>query len=189
MQAKSFVEYAKTTYGVTVSLEESQLIRQRFFELYPELLSYYDKVKQDLLSNSKQTSVMGREYEVNPIKLLNPYERENIIRPAINFPVQSAGSDYVISGLIEVMNDPILKGNIKIGATVHDSIIGLVREDENFKTYIDRIRTLMERPRIAKDLLTVDIDFPIVVDVEIGPLGKGVSLEEWEEKNNESRTN
>lgn len=185
MQAKSFVEYAKTTYGVTVSLEESQLIRQRFFELYPELLSYYDKVKQDLLSSSKQTSVMGREYEVNPIKLLNPYERENIIRPAINFPVQSAGSDYVISGLIEVMNDPILKDNIKIGATVHDSIIGLVREDENFKTYIDRIRTLMERPRIAKDLLTVDIDFPIVVDVEIGPLGKGISLEEWEEKKNE----
>lgn len=184
MQAKSFVEYAKTTYGVTVSLEESQLIRQRFFELYPELLSYYDKVRQDLLSNSKQTSVMGREYEVNPMKLLNPWERENIIRPAINFPVQSAGSDYVVAGLIEVMNDPILKGNIKIGATVHDSIIGLVREDENFKTYINRIRTLMERPRIAQDLLTVTIDFPIVVDVEIGPLGKGISLEEWEEKHN-----
>lgn len=187
MQANSFVEYAKTTYGVTVTPEEAQLIRTRFFELYPELLSYYDKVKLDLLQHSKQTSVMGREYCVNPIKLMNPYQRANIIRPAINFPVQSAGSDYVISGLIEVMNDPFLKGNIKIGATVHDSIIGLVRDDEHFEEYINRIRTLMEQPPVAKQLLTTDIDFPIVVDVEIGPLGKGVSLEEFKENRNGKR--
>ena len=184
MQAKSFVEYAKTTYGVTVSLEQAQLIRARFFELYPELLSYYDKVRNDLMNDSKQTSVMSREYVVNPMKLLNPFERENIIRPAINFPVQSAGSDYVISGLIEVMNDPLLKGNIKIGATVHDSIIGLVRDDEHFEDYIKRIKELMEQPPVAKQLLTATIDFPIVVDVEIGPLGKGVSLEEFMEARN-----
>lgn len=184
MQAKSFVEYAKVSYGVTVSLEQAQLIRQRFFELYPELLSYYDKVRQDLLNNSKQTSVMGREYIVNPLKLINPFERENILRPAINFPVQSAGSDYVISGLIEVMNDPFLKGNIRIGATVHDSIIGLVRDDEHFDEYIKRIQQLMEHPPLAKSLLTSEIDFPIVVDVEIGALGKGVSLEEFKEKRN-----
>lgn len=181
MQAKSFVEYAKVSYGVTVTLEQAQLIRQRFFELYPELLSYYDKVRNDLMNNCKQTSVMSREYVVDPMSLLNPFERENIIRPAINFPVQSAGSDYVISGLIEVMNEPSLKGNIRVGATVHDSIICLVREDEHFGEYIKKIKTIMERPRLAQDLLTVDIDFPIVVDVEIGPLGKGVSLEEWEE--------
>lgn len=184
MQAKSFVEYAKISYGVTVSLEQAQLIRARFFELYPELLSYYDKVRNDLMNTSKQTSVMSREYVVNPIKLLNPFERENIIRPAINFPVQSAGSDYVISGLVEVMNDPMLKGNIKIGATVHDSIIGLVRDDEHFEDYIKRIRQLMEQPPVAKQLLTATIDFPIVVDVEIGALGKGVSLEEFKEARN-----
>ena len=185
MQAKSFVEYAKVGYGVTVTLEQAQLIRARFFELYPELLTYYDKVRNDLMNESKQTSVMSREYVVNPMKLLNPFERENIIRPAINFPVQSAGSDYVISGLIEVMNDPLLKGNIKIGATVHDSIIGLVREDEHFEYYIKRIKELMEHPPVAKQLLTKVIDFPIVVDVEIGPLGKGVSLEEFMEAKNE----
>lgn len=184
MQAKSFVEYAKVGYGVTVSLEQAQLIRARFFELYPELLSYYDKVRNDLMNTSKQTSVMSREYQVNPMKLLNPFERENIIRPAINFPVQSAGSDYVVSGLVEVMNDPLLKGNIRIGATVHDSIIGLVRDDEHFEQYIKRIKELMEHPPVAKQLLTTDIDFPIVVDVEIGPLGKGISLEDFMEARN-----
>lgn len=184
MQAESFVEYAKTSYGVDVSLEQAQLIRARFFELYPELLSYYEKVKNDLMNTSKQISVMSREYVINPMKLLNPYERANIIRPAINFPVQSAGSDYVISGLIEVMNDPFLKGNMRIGATVHDSIIGLVRDDEHFEEYIKRIKHLMEQPPVANQLLTTDIDFPIAVDVEIGPLGKGISLEEFTEARN-----
>ena len=184
MQAKSFVKYAKIGYGVNVSLEQAQLIRSRFFELYPELLSYYDKVRHNLMNESKQTSVMSREYVVNPMKLLNPFERENIIRPAINFQVQSAGSDYVISGLIEVMNDPLLKGNIRIGATVHDSIIGLVKDDEHFESYIKRIKELMEQPPVAKQLLTAEIDFPIVVDVEIGALGKGISLEEFMEGRN-----
>lgn len=184
MQSKSFVDYAKMSYGVNVSLEQAQLIRARFFELYPELLSYYDKVSTDLLTNAKQTSVMSREYVVNAHKLLNPYERMNIIRPAINFPVQSAGSDYVISGLVEVMNDPLLRGKIKIGATVHDSIIGLVKDDGNFETYIKRIKELMEQPPLARQLLTTQIDFPIVVDVEIGALGKGISLEEFMEEHN-----
>jgi DNA polymerase I-like protein with 3'-5' exonuclease and polymerase domains len=184
MQAKSFVEYAKVGYGVEVSEEQAMLIRERFFELYPELLTYYYNVRSDLMHEGKQTSIMGREYEVNPELLMNPRERENIIRPAINFPVQSAGSDYVISGLVEVMNHPLLKDRVKLGATVHDSIIGLVKEDEHFYETLELIKNIMEYPKIAKELISVEIDLPIVVDIEIGPLGKGVSIEEYKEKTN-----
>ena len=187
MQAKSFVEYAKTSYGVTVTDEQAMLIRERFFELYPELLVYYHDVRASLMTTAKQTSIMGREYEVDPEQLLNPWERENIIRPAINFPVQSAGSDYVISGLVEVMNHPLLKDRVKLGATVHDSIIGLVKEDEHFYETLELIKNIMEYPKIAKELIAVDIDLPIVVDIEIGPLGKGVSIEEYKEIKNGQR--
>ena len=185
MQAKSFVEYAKVSYGVEVSLEEAITIRYHFFELYPELNDYYDWVRSCLDNDGKLTSIMRREYVINQNVLAIPWTKENWVRPAINFPVQSAGSDYVISGLIEVMNDPFLKNNIRIGATVHDSIIGLVRKDEHFYDYILRIKHIMEHPRIADKIITVKPDFPIVVDVEIGPLGKGVDIEEYKEKNNE----
>jgi DNA polymerase-1 len=185
MQAKSFVEYAKVGYGVEVSEEQAMLIRERFFELYPELLLYYEDVRTALMTESRQTSIMQRVYEVNPIKLYNTWERENIIRPAINFPVQSAGSDYVISGIVEVMNHPLLKDRVKLGATVHDSIIGLVKEDEHFYETLALIKSIMEYPGIARELITVDIDLPIVVDIEIGPLGKGISMEEYKELKNE----
>lgn len=188
MQAKSFEEYAKVSYGVYVSPEEAINIRYHFFELYPELNDYYDWVRSCLDNDGKITSIMQREYVIHQEVLANPWTKDNWVRPAINFPVQSAGSDYVVSGLIEVINDPILKDNIRIGATVHDSIIGLVRKDEHFYDYITRIKTIMEHPTLAMEMITIKPDFPIVVDVEIGPLGKGVDIEEYkkqEENKNE----
>ncbi len=185
MQAPSFVEYAKASYGVNVSLAESTAIREAFFDLYPELNLYYDEVETTMLATSMLTSIMSREYEVNYDKLLNPYERSNWIRPAINFPVQSAGSDYVICGLIEVVNTPKLRDKVMVCATVHDSIIALVREDEDFEDTIKTIQSIMEKPKLTEQLLTTEIDIPIVVDIEIGPLGKGVSLEEYKRNKGE----
>ena len=164
MQAKSFVEYAKVSYGVDVSLEEAINIR-----------ACLDK-------DGTITSIMQREYVIHQDVLAIPWNKEDWVRPAINFPVQSAGSDYVICGLVEVMNDPVLKNNIRIGATVHDSIIGLVRKNEHFYDYILRIKSIMEHPKRANEIITIKPDFPIVVDVEIGPLGKGVDIEEYKNK-------
>ena len=178
MQAESFVSYARDSYGVSVTLEESVAIRQAFFELYPELLVYYQNVENDLMDDCKQTSIMGREYELSPDKLMNPWKRQNYIRAAINFPVQSAGSDYVICGLIQVANDPELKDKIKICATVHDSIIFLVKKDGLDETVL-KVKHTMEDPILAHQLITKKIDLPIIVDIELGPLGKGVDLDEY----------
>lgn len=178
MQAASFVEYARDSYGVNVTLEEAVAIRQAFFELYPELLVYYQDVEQDLMEDCKQTSIMGREYELNPSILLNKFTRQNYLRAAINFPVQSAGSDYVICGLIQVVNDPELKDKIRVCATVHDSIIFLVKKDGLAKT-VTRVQQIMQDPELAHQLATKEIDLPIVVDIELGPLGKGVNLDEY----------
>lgn len=178
MQAASFVEYARDSYGVNVTLEEAVAIRQAFFELYPELLVYYQDVEQDLMGDCKQTSIMGREYELNPSILLNKFTRQNYLRAAINFPVQSAGSDYVICGLIQVVNDPVLKDKIRVCATVHDSIIFLVKKDGLAET-VTRVQQIMQDPVLAHQLATKEIDLPIVVDIELGPLGKGVNLDEY----------
>ena len=37
----------------------------------------------------------------------------------------------------------------------------------------------MQKPKLAEQLLTKEIDIPIVVDIELGPLGKGVDLDEY----------
>jgi hypothetical protein len=40
----------------------------------------------------------------------------------------------------------------------------------------------MENSQLAKQLLRVPFDIPIVVEEEIGPYGLGVSLQEYTEK-------
>lgn len=178
MQAASFVNYARDSYGVTVTLDESIQIRQAFFDLYPELTVYYSQVEYDLMNYCKQTSIMCRDYEISPYKLANTFNRSNYIRAAINFPIQSAGSDYVICGLIEVINDPQLKDKIRVCATVHDSIIFLVKKDGLSNT-VTKVQQIMQKPKLAEQLLTKEIDIPIIVDIELGPLGKGVDLNEY----------
>ncbi len=179
MSAQSFVEYAKQTYGIEFTLDRATEIRQRFFEAYPELLQYYEEVEFNILNTCKLTSIMSREYTINPMCLANPYNRHLYIRPGINFPVQSAASDYVLSGVIEVCGTPSLKPKVKVCATVHDSVIALIKEDNDFVDTVSRVKQIMEAPRIVPQLLTKEIDIPIIVDIEIGPWGNGISLEEY----------
>jgi len=178
MHAPSFKEYAKATYGVEMSVEEATLIRDAFFRAYPELEVYYYQVEQDLMNYAVQTSIMGRDYRLNPSALANPYDRANHLRSAINFPVQSAASDYVLSGVVDLLRDQSLRDRVRVGATVHDSVIALVRKDVLKETCL-YVKNLMENSPTARKLIQVEIDIPIIVDIEVGPWGKGVSLEEY----------
>lgn len=178
MQAPSFKDYAKQTYGVDLTLEEAQLIRDAFFRTYPELEVYYYDVEQSLMNYGYYRSIMQRDYRLNPAALANPYERSNHFRSAINFPIQSSASDYVLCGFLDVMNDETIKNDIKIGATVHDSIITLVRKSKLKETAL-RVKRIMENSPTARKMITVEIDIPIIVDIEVGAWGQGVSLDEY----------
>ena len=184
MMADSFVEYARDTYGVTVTVDQAHQIRDNYFQAYPELLDYYANVENTLFSTGVITSIMQREYQVNMFKLQNPYKQQEILRAAINFPVQSAASDYVLCSLIDVMSNTYITKNIKPCATIHDSIIILVRKSE-LANVLPKIKHTMENSQLARQMVTVDIDIPIVVDIEIGPFGRGVSLEEYMEASND----
>lgn len=185
MSAESFVSYAKLSYGVTMSLEDAIKFRKQYFDLYPELEDYYNKVDEELWYYGEQVSVMGRTYTIDIDDYHDRYKHEKIRRAAINFPVQSAASDYVLCALYGVMTHPNLKHKVRVCGTVHDSIIMLVKKDEEFYNNLELIRDTMQYPPLAKEYLTIDIDIPIVVDVEVGPFGKGISIEEYKEKEGE----
>lgn len=182
MSAASFVNYAKQSYGVIISQEDANRFREHYFELYPELQDYYIKVDDELWNYGTQSSVMQRDYIVDIEKYRNKYKHQEMYRAAINFPVQSSASDYVLCALYSIMTDEKLKGHIKVCGTVHDSIIMLVKRDINEKATAKKLRyikDIMQKPPLAKEYLTINIDIPIVVDIEVGPFGKGVSIEEW----------
>ena len=181
MQAKSFVEYAKLSYGVDVTLEEATMIRDKFFQSYKELPKYYHDTQQDLITKGYVTSIMGRRYKVDYKHLAFPDLRKQYLRKILNFPVQSAASDIMLCALIEIHNT-MPKDEVCMVATVHDSVEMLIKKNEHFKDNILKIQSIMQHPKLMDKFLTVKWDVPLVADVEIGPFGMGVELEEWEEQ-------
>lgn len=184
MQAKSFVEYAKLSYGVDVTLEEATMIREKFFKSYHELPRYYHDTQEQLLTKGFVTSIMGRRYKVGFKHLAFPDLRTLYMRKILNFPVQSAASDIMLCALIEI-HDTLPKDEVIMIATVHDSVEMLIKKNENFKKNILKVQSIMQHPKLIDDFLTVKWDVPLVADIEIGPFGSGVELEEWEAQHGE----
>lgn len=178
MQPGTFVQYAKIGYGVDMSLEEATRIRNSFFEANFELHKYYKDTQDALLSKGYVTSIMGRRYKVGFKHLAFPDQRTLYMRKILNFPVQSAASDWALCALYEIYKT-FSQDEVKICATVHDSIIMEIKKNNNFNTNIQKIQSIMQSPKLAKKYITKTVDLPIVADIEIGPWGIGVGLEEY----------
>ena len=184
MQAKSFVEYAALSYGQTFSLEEATHIRQKFFEEYYELPRYYHDTQTALITDGYVTSIMGRRYKVSYKALYFPDERQKYMRRVINFPVQSAASDIMLCALCEI-HDTFSNDIVKMCATVHDSVILLVKKNKQFKENVLKIQSIMQHPKRIDSMLRVTWDVPLVADIECGPWGKGIELDEYCETHKE----
>lgn len=182
MQAKSFVEYAKLSYGVNVSIDEATHIRNKFFESYNELPSYYHTVQSELLDKGYVTSIMKRRYKVGYKALCFPDTRQKYLRRVLNFPVQSVASDIMLCALIEIHNT-LPKEEVKIVATVHDSVEMLIKKNKHFKENILKIQSIMQYPKLIDKYITKKWDVPLVADIEVGPFGIGVELDEYLKEN------
>lgn len=178
MQARSFVDYAALSYGQTFTLEEATHIRQKFFEEYHELPKYYRDTQDSLIKDGFVTSIMGRRYKVSYKALYFPDSRQRYMRRVINFPVQSAASDIMLCALCEI-HDTFPNDVVQMCATVHDSVILLVKKDENFKENVLKIQSIMQHPKRVGTMIRVKWDVPLVADIECGPWGKGIDIEEY----------
>jgi hypothetical protein len=146
--------------------------------LLKELPRYYKDTQDELMQNGFVTSIMGRRYKVAYKALFFPDQRQKYMRRIINFPVQSAASDIILCALCEI-RDTFPQDVVKICATVHDSVIMLVKKNKDFHDNVLKIQSIMQHPKRVGSMLTVKWDVPLVADIECGPWGKGIDLEEY----------
>lgn len=163
MSAKTFVDYAKG-YNLNLSLEDSEQLRDNFFEAYPRLLPWHEECKQYARKNGHTWSPIGRKRFLPDINSSNWSDRGQAERQSINSGVQGFASDMCISALSDIVfSDIIDHERCKVLGSVHDAILFEVRDD-----YIDEvvpvIKEMMEHPSIVEG---IDIPIPIIADVEI----------------------
>lgn len=118
MAAKTFQQYAKTNYGVDLSLEEATALRDAFFRAYPGVAAWHKKQKAFAQANRFVCTVAGRkrkwlEGQVFPIT------------QAFNTPDQGSGADILKTAMAYVYGELFRKNleDVFIVNSVHDELL------------------------------------------------------------------
>lgn len=163
MSAKTFVDYAKG-YNLNLSLEDSEQLRDNFFEAYPRLLPWHEECKQYARKNGHTWSPIGRKRFLPDINSSNWSNRGQAERQSVNSGVQGFASDMCISALSDIVfSDIIDHERCKVLGSVHDAILFEIRDDY-VEEVVPIIKEMMEHPSIIDG---IDIPIPIIADVEV----------------------
>lgn len=163
MSAKTFVDYAKG-YGLNLSQEESEKLRNDFFTAYPRLLPWHEECKEFARRHGYVVSPIGRKRWFDNIHSNDFKKRAGDERQSINSTVQGFASDMCISALADIVFSKELDhSKFTVLGSVHDAILLEAREDYA-EELGKKVQEIMEHPSIAEDL---DIPVPMKADLEI----------------------
>ena len=171
MGSNGFQTYADDQYGVVFSPEDAELARATFFRTWDGLDRWHRSIVRQAQHFGYVSSPLGRLRRLPNIHDGNDRVRGHAERQAINSPIQSFASDLMqlaaarIEGTLP--EEPGIP-DVSIVATVHDSIVVEVPEDDWKRSTARVIRGMLD----LSDLLApmdVVLDVPLEVEAKIGP--------------------
>ena len=160
-----YVQYAKATYGVTLSMEEGEHHHKQFFDTYPALLDYHKRCRATARKKGFVESPLGRLRHLPMINNSNPAVRSQAERQSINSPIQGTLSDCCIWAISIIEQKYAMDYNIEIAGMTHDSIYGYVDEGNSLEA-LRICKQVMENLPFHKFNWEPQLKF--IVDAEIG---------------------
>jgi DNA polymerase I-like protein with 3'-5' exonuclease and polymerase domains len=144
MGAKGFQAYAELSYGVSMTLEEAESARDKFFNTYPLLLEWHKVCRAHARKYKQIHSPLGR---VRHLPLIHSPIREVAAkseRQCVNSPVQSTLSDMSLwaTALMDKEYGMDVNGFCVIGM-VHDQLLAYAPAHEA-ELWAGRMKDVME---------------------------------------------
>ncbi len=177
LQAPGFREYARTSFGLELSLEESEIYREVFFGTYDHLEGWHRKYIEIAKTNKKVISPLGR---VRHLPLVDsPFWgiKSKAERQAINSPVQGTLSDVCAYGITKI-RQRFTEQEVWIAGMTHDSAYGYI-PSEHVIPRLTEMKHIMENLPLREEF-NWDHPVPFVIDAEISTTNlaelKGISL-------------
>lgn len=172
MGPPKFVEYAKVQYGFDSTLEEAEMYRQAFFNLYVMLLTWHKRQRRLAKMQGFVHNLFGRKRRLPAIHSPDRQAASEAERQAINAPVQGFIGDFKAVGMLEV-HGTFKPSEVRIVGEVHDSILMWVRTTK-LDRILPRVRKIVEHPKVL-DELGMKLPIPLQADFEVGPWGNGTT--------------
>ncbi len=147
---KSLMQYAKSNYGIDITLKEAQMFHAKFFEVYKGFKEWHEKVKKLLEEKRKITvySLLGRKMVVNRFT------------DAVNYPIQATGSDILKMAVVFFGRETKGK-DAYIVNLVHDEIVVETEEEK-----VEEIAKILEKSmKSAGEILLKKV--PVEYEIEI----------------------
>jgi DNA polymerase-1 len=171
MYPAKFQNYAAKNYGVAFSLAECEVFREKYFELYPGLLPWHERVKRVVRDRQYVVSPIGRTRHLPDVLSKERSVAMEAERQAINSPVQGCATDLMLFSMVQLQ--PYMNPQeIAMVMTNHDQIGFEIREDR-VDHYSPIIKEVMENLPL-KRTFGLELSVPIVADVEVGQYWKGI---------------
>lgn len=148
MGAQGLMQYARHSYGVSMTLEEATAFRSRFFIAYPGVKKWHEAIKSSAPVEGRTLS--GRKFI---------FEKGQVLSGYYNMPVQGTAADIMKKALGAFFNAK--KDSVNIIAAIHDEIILECDETEAEENAL-LLREIMEKA--GNEILK---KVPCKVDVDI----------------------
>jgi DNA polymerase-1 len=156
--------YGISAFGLAQRLniprgEAGDLIKA-YFEEFPAVKAYMDKVVEDARKTEFVETVMGRRRYLRDINSRNPTVRGYSERNAINAPIQGTAADMIKLAMVRVadwMRQEKLRSRMIL--QVHDELVFDAHRDE-----VDRLREKVRE--LMTDALPLDV--PMEVETGVG---------------------
>lgn len=116
-KAQGFVNYARDSYGVVMSLNEAENAQRKFFQTYQGLKAWQEKIKKDVVKKLRVQTPLGfiRYFD----KDTNRWSLEN---EALNLPVQGGAAESTLKALKHI-EEKLDWEKAQIINCIHDEII------------------------------------------------------------------
>jgi DNA polymerase-1 len=157
--------YGQSAFGLAQNLQisrtEAKQIIDAYFEQYPSIRSYMDKVIAQAREHGYVETIMKRRRYLPDIHSANAVVRGFAERNAINAPIQGSAADIIKMAMVAVhqaMSQANLKS--KMILQVHDELVFDVHHDEK-----DQLQKLVKEAMESAVQLTV----PMEVEMKLAP--------------------
>ncbi len=156
--------YGISPYGLSrdmgISQKEAEEYIQRYFERYPKVKEYIDRILEKARKQRYVTTLMGRKRPLPGILVANRKKREFAERTAINSPIQGGAADLIKLSMVN-LHRRLRKENwhAYIVLQIHDEL--LLEAPEN---QIEIVRKIVKQEMEQAMKLSV----PLIVNTKIG---------------------
>lgn len=146
--------------GLSITMQEASEYINKYFETYPEVKSFLDRLVAEAKERGYAVSMFGRRRPVPELKSSNYMQRSFGERVAMNSPIQGTAADIIKIAMIRVdkaLKEQNLKSRIVL--QIHDELL-----IEAYRNELEKVKALLvEEMRHAADL-----EVPLEVDANVG---------------------